>query len=148
MRNHVKVVIVSNPECDLKKAVDVNYSCQFDYKGKIRMIDNMGMYRECKQHEVGRKNSENQWVGFTPMTIQFTNTIMSINYSYLENSNDEDFNPDVDGNTRDIVNKFWGLNPVCLLNGKPHTNGQSGVHFDIIDSNIKTIKAVASFKDK
>ncbi len=147
MKNTVRIVTVLNRDCDIEKATTQNYKCQYEIGGRVRMIDTFGEYREISSNELARTNAEGQRVGHEAGYIQLAKTKMYVEYKYNDNEKDEDFSA-ADKNTKKIVELFWGKNPLCLKNGKPHTLGQSGDHYDMIDSNLKTINAVASFKDK
>lgn len=143
MQNRVRVVVASNREMNVDKAVSVHYTCQYEINGKIRMIDSFGNYRSLSGSEVGRKDADGNPVGHIAMILQFSKTVMFKEYIFDDEATDEH-----NKNIQNIVKLFFGQNPLCLVNGKAHTIGQSGNQFDIIDSNIKTLNAVHSFKDK
>ncbi len=141
--NRVRVVIASNRDCNVDKAVSVSYSCKYEINGKTRIIDSFGNYKELVGGMANRKDAEGNEVGPIPMILQFTKTQMFKEYVFDDEAKDED-----NVNTQKIVDLFFGKCPLFLKNGKPHTAGQAGDQFDIIDSNIKTLTAAHSFKDK
>ncbi len=143
MLNKVKVVVASNREMHVDKAVAVHYTCQYEINGKVRMIDSFGNYRELSGSQVGRKDADGNPTGHIPIILQFSKTVMYKEYVFDDEATDEH-----NKNIQNIVQLFYGQCPLFLVNGKPHTPGQSGDQFDIIDSNIKTLTAVHSFKDK
>lgn len=144
MQNKVRIVVASNPECNIEKAVSVPYSCQYELGGKIRMIDSFGQYREVKGSELGYTNEQGNKVGHWPMMLEFSKTAMFHEYTFNDDSNADDY----DKNTHDIIEKFYKQCPLFLVNGKPHSNTKSNKHFDLVDANIKTATAVSSFKTK
>ncbi len=147
MVNKVKVVIASNSECNVDKAVSVPYSCQYEYAGKVRMIDIFGTYREVRGNELGRTDDNGNKTGHWPVVIDWSKTRMFHEYIYEDDENASDFT-EGDKNTKLIVEKFWKGNPLALVNGVPGSNTKSNKHFDVVDSNVKTINALHSFKDK
>ncbi len=147
MLNKVKVVVASNRDMHVDRAVTVNYTCQYELNGKVRMIDSFGNYRELRGDEVGRKDATGVITGPVPMILQFSKTVMFTEFTYLDDKRDAGY-AEHDENTKKIVELFFGKNPLFLVNGQAHTVGQSGDHFDVIDSNIKTMNSVNSFKDK
>lgn len=138
MINKVRIVTCSNRDVHVDKATTQSYACSYEYKGKIRLIDNFGNYRELSGADAK---------GVSPFILEFSKTKMFTEYVYEENEKASSFT-DSDSNTKKIVELFWGKNPLCLVNGQAHTAGQSGKHYDLIDNNIKTMNSVHSFKDK
>ncbi len=138
MQNKVRIVVHSNRDCHVDKAVTIAYPCSYEFGNKIRLIDSFGTYRE-----VGGIEAKN----YTPLILNFSKTQMWTEYVYEENEKELSFD-ETDKNIKKIVELFWGKNPICLKNGKGHTVGQSSDHFDLIDHNLKTINSVNSFNDK
>jgi hypothetical protein len=135
MINKVRIVLVNNRGCDVKKATQMAYPCTFEYQGKIRMITDSGQYKEINAYDAHPPKA---------LLVNFSKTSMFVEYAYEADKNKQ--NED-DKNKQKIIELFWGKNPICLNNGSSHDNLKVGDQFDMINENTKTVAATTQFKD-